>query len=420
MHKIISLIAVFICFLVTGLTAQTKLEKHYFKGEYTEALTLFSHQVKEGKAGENDYWVAAKCYEQQLDFVSAGECYRHILTLDSLNRPSLEGLADALIQQGKKNKAFPIYSRLYAADSSDSRIAGKLGSLLLDLDMYATAEKIFTILCQHDSTNIFFNRKLIVSVYKQDNYEKCVQLAVRYLTLNPDDPEIGIVLVNCYQKQNQLAKALAVCSGILSRDSLYLPAISKTGYIFFSNYRNYDQGLIWYRKLNRLEHYSDPFHLKNLGICEYFTGNHEYSAHLLDSLSDELNDDPIIPFYAGLSYKKMGDIDKALLLLERASQVMIPVYASDVYHHLGRAYVAKRMCQEAIDCYQKVIELDPKNYQVLYDMAVTYDEFKLGSSVALTYYEQFAKSAGSENSSDYQYTVNRIQKLKEELFFDGK
>ena len=77
------------------------------------------------------------------------------------------------------------------------------------------------------------------------------------------------------------------------------------------------------------------------------------------------------------------------------------------------------MFEKAIATYMKVREYDPSNFQVLYDIAVTYEEYSLNRTIALTYYEKFVVECTNERSADLKYAQNRIKLIKEELFFEG-
>ena len=161
--------------------------------------------------------------------------------------------------------------------------------------------------------------------------------------------------------------------------------------------------------------------MKNWGICEYFMGQHEFAANMLDSLSKMvLQDDPFVYFYAGVSYRKMGEVDTAQYFLEKAAFFAVPAFTADIYHHLGRNYAQLRMFPEAIKTYKKVREIDPTNYQVLYDIAVTYEEYNMNRTLALAYYQHFVQECNNEKSADLNYALDRIKRIKEEQFFKGQ
>jgi tetratricopeptide (TPR) repeat protein len=98
--------------------------------------------------------------------------------------------------------------------------------------------------------------------------------------------------------------------------------------------------------------------------------------------------------------------------------LVLPPYTADFYHHLGRTYSAKRMYPEALEAYQAVLEYDAENVQVLYDIAITHEEYNRNQTVALTYYQQFLQASQGKSTPDVTYAENRVKRIKEELFFE--
>lgn len=405
---------------ITSTFAQTKAEKLFFKGEYDTALELLEEKIADEKAVAADFQMAAACDLQQFNYDGAVQTYRLGLQKFPAEHALREGLSDALLSLGNKEEAWQLYAEIFRADSGNVRIKGKLAGVLSDLNRYNDALVLYQQLYSADSTNVYFMRKLMQLRYIMKDYHLVIGMTQNNPYYPRQNKELQMLAADSYTRVNLYPDAIELLSIIIEMDSLYLPALNKLGFIHFSTYRNYEEAVPIYRKVNKLENYSDPFHLKNLAICEYFTGNQEYAAQVLDSLTRELANDPFVPFYAGLSYQKLGEPDKALNCLELAADMVIPEFASDVFHHLGRAYASTRKYEEALAVYQKVRLLDAANYQVLFDMAVTFEEWNMNRTMALGYYEQFVKACTNLRSSDLRYAENRIKLIKEELFFEGK
>lgn len=420
MIKQILILAIIITAFSINLEAQSKAEKHYFRGEYIETLTLLNVKITDGKATVQDYQMAANCHLQLFDFEKAIDCFRLGLKTDPAANELIEGLSDALLNIGFKEEALAGYLQFAYFDSTNTRIKAKVAGVLLDLNRYGEAKNSYQTLYTDDSSNVYFLRRLMQTRYKLQDFASVINLSFENSYYPNTNKELQMMVADSYSKLDQNHLALGVLDSILDLDSLYQPAINKIAYIQFTSYRNYQDAVVYYRLLNRLESPTDPFHLRNLAICEYFVGNQEYAAPVLDSLIREIENDPFIPFYAGLSYQELGNVDKAFELLKMAADQVIPGYAADFYHHLGRAYASKRMFEKAITTYLKVREFNPENYQVLFDIAVTYEEWNLNRTVALPYYQQFVKECTYERSSDLNYAEDRIKLIKEELFFDGK
>ncbi|MBN2807410.1 MAG: tetratricopeptide repeat protein, partial [Prolixibacteraceae bacterium] len=392
---------------IVTVNGQTKAEKLFFKGDYAEALVHLEEKISDNKALVSDYQMAAACYLQQFNVSGAIQCYRKGLSIFPGAAELDEGLSDALLNLGNKEEALAGYERLFSTDSTNIRIKGKLAGVLTDMNRFREAVVHYQDLYTADSANVYFMRKLMQVRYKLQDYHLVIAMAENNPFFPVQNKELLMLIADSHTRINQNPEAIDVLTSILQQDSLYLPALNKLGFIHFGTYRNYEDAVPLYRMVNHLEAYSDPFHLKNLAICEYFTGNQEYAAPVLDSLIKELENDPFVPFYAGLSYQKLGEADKALDRLKKAADMVIPAFASDVFHHLGRAYGAKRMFEEALAVYQRVRDLDPTNYQVLYDIAITYEEWNLNRTMALGFYQQFVKECTNPRSVDLRYAENR-------------
>jgi tetratricopeptide (TPR) repeat protein len=299
------------------------------------------------------------------------------------------------------------------------RISGKYAALFMDIGAYKRAEEIYSRLYAADTNSQYFLRKLITSYYKQEEFLGLIPFAQKFIALQPVDIDIRLVLITAYQKTDSTMLAVDELNKLLMIEPANLTAIAKMAFIYFSKLKEYDIAAGYYRQLNQMENNSDPTHLTNLGICEFFVGNVDVAAPLLDSLSYVIPTDPMIPFYAGLAYKQVGNADLALRFLERSAFLAVPAYVADVFHHLGRAYSAKRMFTEAFKSFDKVREITPDNYMVLFDIAITHEEFNLNRKEALKYYNQFLEKS-VVNSAEAKYAKARVEKIKEQLFFEGK
>jgi tetratricopeptide (TPR) repeat protein len=411
-------------FLLIGLFVypQHKIEKLFYDNDHESVLLILTPKVNENKADEGELLMAAKSNLAVFQYSEAANCFRKILAKNSGNSVAREGLADVQKTLGLKNEALQNYSFLPMYSKYDSmRILGKKAAVLMDINKYENAAGLYAQLLTLDSANVFFYSRLMMARYKQKQYLSVIE---HYTDTSlcaecKAEAEVKMMVADSYSKIGDYIHSLELLYAILENDSTYIPALSKAAYIQFSTYKNYQDAVVLYRKLNRLENELDPFHLRNQAICEYFTGNSELAAPMLDSLVTEIQNDAFIPFYAGLAYKNIREFDKSLEMLKLASEIVIPAYTGDIFHHLGRAYASHRELERAIEIYKKVQEYDSANYQVLYDIAVTYEEYKLNRTMALAYYKLFLNACPDTKSSNYRYAQNRVQQINEELFFMG-
>lgn len=55
------------------------------------------------------------------------------------------------------------------------------------------------------------------------------------------------------------------------------------------------------------------------------------------------------------------------------------------------------------------------NYEVLFEIATSYEEFNFNKTLALNYYKSYLKEAG-DKAKNADYALERMRKIKEELF----
>jgi tetratricopeptide (TPR) repeat protein len=103
--------------------------------------------------------------------------------------------------------------------------------------------------------------------------------------------------------------------------------------------------------------------------------------------------------------------------MNTAIELATPAYLPEMYHHLGQIYGQQRKFEESVVALKKANELDPTNHEVLFEIATTYEEFNSNKTMALNYYNIYLKEAG-ESARNANYALDRIQKIKEDLFFE--
>ena len=103
--------------------------------------------------------------------------------------------------------------------------------------------------------------------------------------------------------------------------------------------------------------------------------------------------------------------------MKTAIEAATPFYLSDMYHHLGQIYGLQRKFEESIAALKKANELDPKDHEVLFEIATTYEEFNNNKTIALNYYQIYLNEAGMGGKNS-EYAQARINRIKEDMFFE--
>ncbi len=119
---------------------------------------------------------------------------------------------------------------------------------------------------------------------------------------------------------------------------------------------------------------------------------------------------------------ELKDYERALFPYEKYLAVNDSTF--DVLKNYGITLFFCKQEQEAIrvleKCFlQKAFELNNKKVEVLFEIATTYEEFNFNKTLALNYYNTYLKTA-REKAQNADYALERIRKIKEELFFENK
>jgi len=127
--------------------------------------------------------------------------------------------------------------------------------------------------------------------------------------------------------------------------------------------------------------------------------------------------DPYVMFYLSLCYKKLAKLEDAEFYMQLAIELSMPGFLPEMYHHLGQILGQQRKFEESIEALKKANELAPDSYEVLFEIATTYEEFNANKTLALNYYQVYLQEAG-ESAKNVNYALERIKKIKEDLFFE--
>ncbi len=155
----------------------------------------------------------------------------------------------------------------------------------------------------------------------------------------------------------------------------------------------------------------------NYGICLYHNKHTEHAIEVLEDCYGMAPNDTYINFYLGVAHKRLKNNELAEKYLDFAIYISIPDFHPEMYHHLAQVYGRRRKFEKSIACYKKAYELDDRKVEVLFEIATTYEEFNFRSTEALAYYRSYLKEVG-EGGENVDYALDRVRKIKEELFMN--
>jgi tetratricopeptide (TPR) repeat protein len=405
----------FLLFMPVILSAQENIDLLILKRNYPEALKQLEKYIQEQPeaalflkkgmvlSGLQNYQEAVNAFAEGLD-------------MEPENLEIMAELADVLSLLGNYHDATSFYERAAEMEPQNLIRAGKLGRNYMQLNKFEKAYEVFSRIYHTDSTNVFWNKQFASTAHRTGKNRQAISLYKQIIELNPRDYSTYFNLIRLYQQTEQpnyvlpvIKKGLEVFPG----DAGFYN--HEANYYFVK--KQYLEARASYEKYFSVRGDSIYKSLMNYGISLYFAKDEEKAISILDICADQVANDPYVLFYLSLAHKKLARPELAEAYMNAAIESATPAYLPDMYHHLGQIYGMQRMFKESIAALKKANELDPTNHEALFEIATTYEEFNANKTLALNYYNIYLQEAG-HSSRNGTYALERMKRIKEDLFFD--
>lgn len=403
------------CFFIMQLQAQEKIDLLIVNKNYDNALQLINDQLKDNPE-VSLFLKKGSILNAQHDYQAAVLAFNAGLDMEPDNLQLVTEMADAYAALGNHHDASAYFEKAVIIDPGNLLLAGKLGRNYIQLNNYKKAYQVLNEVFHRDSSKVIWNKQLAYCAYQTGKMTEAVNLYEKVLEMNPGDYASYMNLIKIYQHLDQDNNKLTIVEKGLKQfpnDAAFLQV--KAFHQFYL--RNYEAASKAFEEYFVAGGDSAYRPLLNYGICLYFTGNAEKSITMLDGCVNQVANDPYALFYLALAYKKLVHYDVAEAYMNAAIESATPAYLPEMYHHLGQIYGQQRMFEESIAALKKANELDPTDYEVLFEIATTYEEFNANKTLALNYYNVYLREAG-ESAQNAAYALERMSRIKEDLFFE--
>lgn len=211
-------------------------------------------------------------------------------------------------------------------------------------------------------------KELLMGLYIQnDETENAFSTVNQLLELGPDNTEYLFVKANCLSDLNQLGEALEIYNNIITIDPLCFKAYGGRGVVFY--------------KLSQLDNALTDFNkaienpIKNAIIFAYrglvFIDKQKFKQALKDfdkALKIDRNLE-IARINRAFVLRTLGKFDEAFKEIGKTEHIGIN---SEGHHQKGIIYLKNNRLKEALDSYNKAVELDKNNVEALYSRAMLY------------------------------------------------
>ncbi len=415
MKNNICLITLLLIFIPVLSFSQDKIDVLILNKNYKQALIELDKKITKSPNAAL-YFKQGMIFQSLQDYQGAVHSFTQGLQFEPNNVDLLSETAECFSILGNTPDAISFYTKACKLAPDNLTMAGKLGRVHINLKDYKKAYEVFTGIYEKDSTNVYWNKQLAYCSFRVFEREQARDLYIKVLEANPRDYGSYSNLIHCYNWKKEGDEILAtIDSGLVQfpndAELLYERAM------YYFRIKDYELATENFEKYMEVEKEPPYETMMNIGISTYFANYVEKAMDIFNDMQRLNPNDGIVMYYQSLCFKKMKNFEDAEKYMQWAIEASIPTYTAEMYHHLGQIYGQQRKFKESVEALEKSYELNPGNHEILFEIATTYEEYNSNKTLAMNYYRVYLKEAG-ETAKNVNYALDRIEKLKEDLFFD--
>jgi tetratricopeptide (TPR) repeat protein len=378
---------------------------------YPEALSQISRKL-EVQADAELYLKQANIYQQLSKPLYAAQSLENSIALDSTNSKYLSEYAELQAELGNPYKAVKYFKKAVDNSKDDLNLKCRLGKAYMNIEDYKNAFDIFSLIQIMDSTDLVYNKQLGLAASRIGEIDLAISRFEKVLEYNPNDFSTYMNLISLYLKNKDAVQIIRTSDRALyffpeNTSILYREANSL--YVL----KEYEEArLPFERYLAKSDSVFDV--LENYGITLYFNHDELKARKIMEKCFALNPTDQFVNFYLGLICKKLVDFPKCVEYLNMAIAASQPAYLTEMYHLLGQVFGLQREFEKSIEALKEAFKCNPLKYEILVEIATTYEEFNPNKKLALNYYQKYLKEAGNE-AVNAKYALERISKIEENI-----
>ncbi|MDY7395865.1 tetratricopeptide repeat protein [Aureibaculum sp. 2210JD6-5] len=384
------------------------------------------------------------------DYLEKGNYQAALQKLKTENKPTTKVLikiADIYQKTGNYTNAIQYYNKVYTLKPSD-KIKEQLGKCYQYVGNSEKAMELQSEVLKDNPDNLLLQYNLAKLYAANRKIVKAIDLFSGLIEKDPTNPNFHYELGEAYEKIKkdpskyyleayrldtahvksiyQLAKFF---NKIKVRDSSKL--FIDRGLAINSNNLNflqlkaqneflekeYDSTLMYLKKLEA-QNFKTPFVNKLFGLSYFKLEDYENALLYFNKVVKADFQDTGTLFNIGLVHAAMKEYKKA----EMSFYMSIAFQKPDVdknYFELGKVQLEQNEVKKAIESFQKGFENNPRNYQLLFQIAMLSDGFYKDQKIALKHYVKYVDKFSTYDEKSTLYAKSRIKEIKKELFMKG-
>ena len=420
--------------ITLGINAQydiNEINQLQLHGNYSQIIDLLS---EEEKLSVELSQLKANAYKNLNNFDKAIPLFQHALQKNETCANYLN-LAQCYTEQGLYYNALPFLEKGKALCPKNAFIQTLLAQSYYQSEMYLNAINEYKQLWQSDSS-IAYNGVQLAKSYIKVNYIDTARVLLQNLEeIFPNNLMVISTLTNFYLDQE-----------------IYVLACKTTDR--YINTGNYDRRI---NRYNAYSYYKDPmkmnkrpayekfklcyyihfdtthFTTKFFGISAIYAERTEEAEYVLKKAFLKDSTDANTNYYLGVALSRNEKYAEAEAFFKRSIDILTPspLYMSMIYQERAYAFNKLGKPQKGLEMLEIAYETAPEDTVLLYKIASQYDYELKQPKKAIEKYEVFIATRPKQEDvpkpdkgvigvSYYNAAINRVNELKEVVFWEGK
>lgn len=322
----------------------------------------------------------------------------------------LSSLAYTSQMAGKLADAESYYQRIYEKDSTNVSLLFSLGGINVRRGNHAKALIYYKKILQKDSSNFNVYKQLATLSQAMGDMTSSITYLKKANSLNPVDPDVAADLATTYINQKAYLTADTIITKAMEADTANLLLLRDKAIV---NYQleKFPQTIELCNKLIQQGEAGGEV-INMLGGSYFMVKNYKDCITTFELLEQTKTATETSYYYMAMSYKALGNHEKAIGYFNKAIKEAISSNVDSYYSEMGDSYDKLHRLKNAANAYQKSLLYDPKPSITYYALAYLYDSELKNKSSAIKYYKKYLKSNPPEKQKSYlDYTKRRLKEL---------
>ena len=416
MIKKITLLLILLIFKAEAQTSVlNSVDSILASGDYRKALHLLE-KIEDPSSEVLEK--SAYIYQNTGNYTKAIEYFTKAYTKKPSNKIK-EEIGNSHEFLGNYDKAIGLYEEVLKANPDNLLLKYRMAKLLMGERQVERSIELLNELSKKDTLNPNYHYQLGVA-YEKLGSEGIIKSGNSFLKAYKIDSTHLKSIYNLAKFFEQLrfkdSTMLFIDRGLkINPNSINFNQL-KAKHSFFNE--ELDTALVYLKKLEDLN-YKTKFTYKLYGLVYLKQEEYKKAEDVLKKAQKIDFQDPDTAFNLGLAYEGMKNYKFAEMSFMLSIMNQKPELDKN-YLKLGMIQLVLNEQKRAITSFEKGLENNSRNHELLFQLALTSDNYYKDKKIALKHYEDYIRWFEGKDKKTTEFVSQRIKNIKKELFMDGE